>query len=75
MTIISYMVLLGYRAQQNFFSFGPFIALLLKNQNAEKMKKTPEDIIILQMCTINGRVTQWVRALELESEGSQFKPH
>ena len=72
MTIISYMVLLGYRAQQNFFSFGPFIALLLKNQNAEKMKKTPEDII---MCTINGRVTQWVRALELESEGSQFKPH
>ena len=57
MTIISYMVLLGYGAQQNFFSFGPFIALLLKNQNAEKMKKTPEDIIILQMCTINGRVT------------------
>ena len=69
------MVLLGDRTQQNFFSFGPFIALLLKNQNAEKMKKTPEDIIILQMCTINGRVTQWVRALELESEGSQFKPH
>ena len=24
-----------------------------ENQNFEKMKKTPEDIIILQMCTIN----------------------
>ena len=25
-----------------------------ENQNFEKIKKTPEDIIILQMCTING---------------------
>ena len=25
----------------------------LENQNFEKMKKTPDDIIILQMCTIN----------------------
>ena len=25
----------------------------LRNQNPEKMKKTPKDIIILQMCTIN----------------------
>ena len=24
-----------------------------ENQNFEKMKKTPDDIIILQMCTIN----------------------
>ena len=24
-----------------------------ENQNLKKMKKTPEDIIILQMCTIN----------------------
>ena len=24
-----------------------------ENQNFKKMKKTPEDIIILQMCTIN----------------------
>ena len=24
-----------------------------ENQNLTKMKKTPEDIIILQMCTIN----------------------
>ena len=24
-----------------------------ENQNFEKMKKTPEDIIILDMCTIN----------------------
>ena len=44
--------------QTNFFChFGPFFALLLpnnlKNQNFEKMKKTPGDIIILHMCTIN----------------------
>ena len=25
-----------------------------ENQNFQKMKKTPEDIIILQICTING---------------------
>ena len=25
-----------------------------ENQNFEKMKKNPEDIVILQMCTING---------------------
>ena len=25
----------------------------LENQNFEKMKKTPEDITLLQMCTIN----------------------
>ena len=37
--------------------FGLFFALLPpnnpKNQNFEKMKKTPRDIIILHMCTIN----------------------
>ena len=43
---------------QNFFCcFGLFFALLppknLKNQNIEKMKKTPEDIIILNTCIIN----------------------
>ena len=36
---------------------GPFFALLPpmdpENQNFEKMKKAPEDIIILQMCTID----------------------
>ena len=35
---------------------GPFFALLPpyepENQNFEKMKKTPEDIFILQVCTI-----------------------
>ena len=40
----------------------PFFALLRppppplmdpENQNFEKLKKTPEDIIILQVCTIN----------------------
>ena len=35
----------------NFFNFFP--PKNLKNQNFEKMKKSPEDIIILQMCTIN----------------------
>ena len=40
---------------------GPFFALFLpiggmdsENQHFEKIKKTPEDIITLQMCTING---------------------
>ena len=46
-----------------FFShFGPFFALLNlpptlnnpKNQNFEKMRKSPRDIIILHKCTING---------------------
>ena len=41
----------------NFLSFWtvfyPFTPLWTKNQNFEKMKKTPEDIIILQVCTIN----------------------
>ena len=40
-----------------FCHFGPFFALLPpktpKIQNFEKMKKNPEDIIILHMCTIN----------------------
>ena len=46
-----------------FSHFGPFFALLTppppppnnnpENQNFEKMKKSPEDIIILHKCTIN----------------------
>ena len=43
-----------------FCHFGPFFALLpppplnnQKNQNFEKMKKKPGDIIILHMCTKN----------------------
>ena len=40
-----------------FYHFGQFFALLppenLKNQNFEKKKKTPGDIIILHRCTIN----------------------
>ena len=40
-----------------FCHFGPFFALLTpkkpKNQNFEKTKKTPGDIIILHRCTIN----------------------
>ena len=40
-----------------FCHLGPFSALLPpnnpKNQNFEIMKKTPGDIIILPMCTIN----------------------
>ena len=40
-----------------FCHFGPFLFFyhlnIPKNQNFEKMKKTPGDIIILQMYTIN----------------------
>ena len=40
-----------------YFSFGLFFALLSpnssKNQNLIKIKKTPGDIIILNMCTKN----------------------
>ena len=40
-----------------FCHFGLFFALLppvdIEKQNFEKMKKTLEDVIILQMCTIN----------------------
>ena len=35
------------------FHFGLFFALLPKNQNFKKMKKTPGDIMILHMCTKN----------------------
>ena len=41
----------------NFLSFRtvfyPFPPLWTENQNFEKMKKRPEDIIILQVCTTN----------------------
>ena len=40
-----------------FCHFGLFFAILppnnLKNQNFEKLEKKPEDIIVLNMCTIN----------------------
>ena len=50
--------LLRYGARQTIFCHsGPFFALLPpydpENQDFLKMKKAPEDIIILQMCTIN----------------------
>ena len=42
---------------QNFSHFGHFLPFYApnnpKNQNFEKMKKTPGDITILHMCTIN----------------------
>ena len=40
---------LRYKVQQTEF----FVILDLKNQNFKKLKKTPRDIIILCMCTIN----------------------
>ena len=48
----------GVRLKEFFCHFGSFFALLPhpddpENQNFEKMKKTPEDVIILEMCTIN----------------------
>ena len=43
--------------QNSFFILGYFLPLYLpnnpENQNFEKMKKTPEDIIILHMSTLN----------------------
>ena len=43
--------------RDHFCHFGPFLPFYHpnnpKNQNSEKMKKTPGDIIILHMCTIN----------------------
>ena len=43
---------------QSFLSFWAFFPFdppnTLKNQNFEKMKKTPGDIIILHLCTRNG---------------------
>ena len=43
--------------RQKFSNFGPFFALLLlnnpENQNFEKMKETPGDIITLNKCTKN----------------------
>ena len=44
--------------QTEFFAildlFLPFYSPMdTENQNFEKLKKTPDDIIILQMCTIN----------------------
>ena len=46
-----------------FCHFGPFFALLPpnnpKNQNFEKMKKPPGDIITLHMCTINDNHTMY----------------
>ena len=43
---------------RSFYHFRPLFALLpppnnLKNENFQKMKKTPTDITILHMCTIN----------------------
>ena len=46
------------RNRQNFLSFWTVVFAILPsmdsvNQNFEKMKKTPGDIIILQQCTKN----------------------
>ena len=46
------------RDRQNFFVILDYFLLFyrpnnLENQNFEKMKTMPEDIIILHMCTIN----------------------
>ena len=48
-----------------FSHFGPFIALLpppynTENQNFEKMKIMPIDIMILHMCTINENQMMYV---------------
>ena len=56
MTIMMYVSWNTEHDRQNFFHFGQFALLPSnnpKNQNFEKKKKTPSDIIILHMCTIN----------------------
>ena len=57
MTIIWCMVILS-TTDRIFCHFGPFFYTFtapnnLKNQNFEKMRKPPQDIIILHTCTIN----------------------
>ena len=42
-----------------------------ENQNFEKMKKTPEDIIILQMCTINDNHMMY-GSWDMEHDGQNF---
>ena len=59
MTIICCMVPeIRCTNDKSFCHCGPFFALLppknLHNQNFEKMKKIPGDIIVLYMCTKNG---------------------
>ena len=48
---------IGSETDRVFCNFGPFFALIpasnLENQNFEKMKKEPGDVIILHMFTIN----------------------
>ena len=48
---------IGNVTDRIFCHLGPFFALLPpnnpKNQNFEKLKKNPGDIILLHMCTIN----------------------
>ena len=43
--------------ERGFYHFGPFLPFdppnNPKNQNFEKMRKTPGDIIILHLCTTN----------------------
>ena len=61
MTILQYTVPLIFKisstTDRNFCHFGLFFVLLLpnnpENQNFERMKKTPGDIIILHKCTKN----------------------
>ena len=58
-----------------FCHFGQFFALLPpnnpKNQNFEKMKKIPRDIIILHMCTINDNHMMH-GSWDIESDGQIF---
>ena len=44
-----------------------------ENQNFEKMKKTPEDIIILQICTINDSHMIYGYK-DMECNGQNFLP-
>ena len=55
---------------------GPFFTLFYppmdkENQNFEKLKKAPEDIIILQMCTINNSHMMY-DSRDMECNGENF---
>ena len=54
---------------QFFLSFNP--PNNLKNQNFEKMKKTPRDIIILHMCTTNDNHMMFGSS-DIECDGQNF---
>ena len=76
MTVIWCMVPEIWSAtDRTFCHFGPFFALFPpnnpKNQNFEKMKKTPGDIIILNRWNINNNHMMYISG-DMECDGQNF---